>query len=115
MIRFKRILNTIYIGIRRFITLLIITPITVTLHCWIHIFKNVSASQVYLNLGSQFLKSGAGVKIGDPRQIPVGKHPNGTTKTMLRYVNNVYYNFKQNRLSLSYTDKPHKLRAKNES
>jgi len=115
MKRFKRILNSLYLGIRRIVSLLLITPITVTLHCWLHIFQNVSSSQVYLNLGSQFLKAGAGIKVGDPRHIPVGRNPDGTTKTKLMYLKNIYYNFNQNRITTTHTDRPHKLRAKDES
>ena len=112
MKQFKRVLNTIYIWLRRLISLLLITPITVTLHCWIHIFKNVAASQVYLNLGSQFLRAGAGVKIGDKRKVPVGRNPNGTTKTKTMWISNIYYNFKQNRITTSHTSQPHKLKTK---
>lgn len=111
----KKLANTIYLFLRRLVTLLLLVPISVTLHCWIHVFKNISARQVYLNLGSQLLRSGTALKIGDPQHVPMGKYPNGVPKYKLRYIRNMYFNFAQNRVTVSYTDKPHLIKKENES
>jgi len=102
-------INSIYIFLRRLITLFLLVPGGVLLHCWISIFRNISARQVYMNLGSQFMRAGAGVKIGDPVKLQKGR----TQDSRTAFVRNLYYNFGQNKVTASYTDKPHTIK-KNE-
>lgn len=111
--RFKFWINTIYIFLRRFLSLFLLIPVGVLLHCWISIFRNISAGQVYMNLGSQFMRTGAGVKIGQAQKIKSGRNPDGTTKYRTAFIRNLYYNFALNKVTASYTDKPHTIK-KNE-
>lgn len=104
--RTKFWINTIYIFLRRLITLLILVPVGVLLHCWISIFRNMSARQVYMNLGSQFMRTGAGVKIGD--QIHRPRKDLQGVRSM--WVKNLYYNFGLNKVTATYTDKPHTIK-----
>lgn len=83
-----------------------LVPVGVLLHCWISIFKNIPARQVYMNLGSQFMRTGAGVKVGDPVKLPRGK--SGETRNA--FVKNIYYNFGKNIVTATYTDKPHLIK-----
>ncbi|MBK5213372.1 MAG: hypothetical protein JJE55_06905 [Flavobacteriaceae bacterium] len=107
--RIKYWINSIYLFLRRFLTLFLLVPGGVLLHCWISIFKNIPAAQVYMNLGSQFMRTGVGVKIGD--QIHRPRKDLQGIRSM--WVKNLYYNFGLNKVTASYTDKPHTIK-KNE-
>lgn len=103
-------INTIYLFFRRLLTLFLLVPGGVLLHCWISIFRKISASQVYMNLGSQFMRTGAGVKIGQPVKLKAGRNPDGSHKYRTAFVRNIYYNFNKNQVSATYTDKPHTIK-----
>tara|TARA_R100001369_G_C3320395_1_gene168820 strand:- start:2861 stop:3097 length:237 start_codon:yes stop_codon:yes gene_type:complete len=77
----------------------------VLFHCWYSLITGISTRQTFLNLGSQFLKAGAGVKIGDPQKIPLR---GGKVRTS--YIKNIFFNFGLNKITVSYTDKPHTVR-----
>lgn len=66
-------------------------------HLW---WAEAPKSQIYLEKGNYYIRRGAIVQVGQPITL---QDKLGTRK---RYVRNVFFDFKLNKITASYSDKP---------
>lgn len=66
-------------------------------HLW---WAGAPKSQVYLEKGNYYIRKGAVIQVGQPIRL---KDKFGTRK---RYVKNLFFDFKLNKITASYSDKP---------
>ena len=59
---------------------------------------------IWLEIGSWFIRRGAAYQVGQPFILPVKKKGRTIKKTV--YIKNLYFNFKQNKITHSFSDKP---------
>ncbi len=67
---------------------------------WELIKSGAPRQQYYLEVGAYLIKKGAGYEIGDPAYTT--KHRG---KTRVHYVQNLYYDFKRNKITHQLSDK----------
>lgn len=86
------------ISILRLIIDLIGLPISVIIMA----LKGASLNQIYINLGSRLLRTGAVVQVGQPWVTP---QPQGRPSKK-QWVKNVIFNFGSNKIVATYSPKP---------
>lgn len=67
-----------------------------------------------LNIGARLLRRGTLYQVGQPIKLPAGPGPSLTikNKTVIRkkpvtyFIENIYFNFKQNQINYSWSEKP---------
>jgi len=57
-----------------------------------------------LEIGAYFIRRGAGYQIGQPFVLPLKNKGKKYRKTV--YIQNLFYNFKENKITHSFSDKP---------
>ena len=59
---------------------------------------------INLEIGAYFMRKGAGYQVGQPFVIRSKKQGKYVKKTL--YIKNLYYNFKENKITHSFSNKP---------
>lgn len=59
---------------------------------------------VNVEIGAYFIRRGAGYQIGQPFMLPVKRK--GLTVRKKVYIYNLFFNFKENKITHSFSDKP---------
>lgn len=66
-------------------------------HLW---WANAPKSQIYLEKGNYFLRKGAVIQVGQPLKLT------DRFGTRSRYIKNLYFDFRLNKITANYSDKP---------
>lgn len=61
-----------------------------------------SDAQIFLEKGAYYLRKGAEVQVGDAIKTPIP----GSDKTRKRYIKNLFFNFRSNKITAAFSDRP---------
>jgi len=81
---------------------LIITVFSIPFTIIIMAIKGASLNAIYLNVGTRLIRKGVGFQIGQPWVLP---QPGGRPPKK-KWIRNAYLNFKDNKVTALYSDRP---------
>lgn len=87
---------------------------------WLHTNRKILVARLCLRIGAYFIRKGAILQPGQKIKLPKGKGPSLTgkgevyrTSSSTVWIQNMYFNFRQNKITYQFSDKPIKDLSEN--